>query len=445
MLANEYPNYRVTLLDLPPDDEDSLAVLGECLADRTDELQVAYRGGQRHIRRLESFDPVAQPVAEPVDGEHTYLITGGFGGLGPDTARTLVDLGARHLALVGRRPATDADLAAIRAELGPEVTVRAFAADIGAAADVTALFADLAAAGPPLGGVVHAAGVLADKPINAQTWANFDTVLRAKVVGSWLLHQATAELPDVRFFVGYASSTTVFGQAGQANYAAGNAFLDELMHWRAAHGLPGTAIDWGPWAEVGMAAELSDQRRTSFLQQGMMFVQPRDGRRALAALLHAPAPQVLVGECDWTRFAATRPLPSVLYELLARPAADSGRTVDLTGLADLTTEARLDLLTELVRGTIADILHFDATDEIPADTPFLNLGLDSLAAVEVKNKLAAAIRSALPVSITFDYPTTTALAGFLDSLVVPDSGSEPGADWDPADADAELAALKGAG
>ncbi|HEY3749713.1 MAG TPA: type I polyketide synthase [Pseudonocardiaceae bacterium] len=440
VLANEYPNYHVTLLDLPPEDPDPQVLLTECLAGRTDELQVAYRGEQRHIRRLESFEPT-EPTAQQVDGEHTYLITGGFGGLGPDTARTLVELGARHLALVGRRRPADADLAAVRAELGPEVTVLAYAADIAEAADMTALFAAIAEDGPPLGGVVHAAGVLADKPVNAQTWANFDTVFRAKVHGSWLLHQATADLPDVRFFVGYASSSTVFGQAGQANYAAGNAFLDELMHWRTANGLPGIALDWGPWAEVGMAAELSDQRRTSFLQQGMTFVSPRDGRRALAALLHAPAPQVVVGECDWTRFAATRPLPSALYEVLARPAEGSTRTVDLTGLTDLAVDARLDLLTDLVRGTIADVLHFDATDEIPADTSFPNLGLDSLAAVEVKNKLEAALNSALPVSITFDYPNAAALAVFLDSIVVPDTGDSE-SDWDLADADAELATLK---
>lgn len=451
VLANEYPAYRVTMVDLPPGDQDLAAALAECLTGPDDEPQVAYRAGRRHIRRLEPADPDERPEADPpaVDDRHTYVITGGFGGLGLATARTLAGLGARHLALVGRRAPAAERLSALRAELGDDVTVHPFTADIAEPDDVAGLFGALSAAGPPVGGVVHAAGLLADKPVNAMTWPDLDEVFRAKVYGSLLLHQATAGLPEVRFFVGYASSSTVFGQAGQANYAAGNAFLDALAHWRAAQGLPGTSIDWGPWDEIGMAAGMSDRRRDSYTQQGMRFIQPRNGMRALATLLARPAPQVVVGECDWTTFAATRPLPSALYELLARPAERAASGVDLDELRALPADERAGRLAELVRGTIADVLHFDATDEITADASFPTLGLDSLAAVEVKNKLEAAVRTALPVSITFDYPTAEALASYLDSVLSPDGAEEDRAGHgeldDLDDADAELAALKEAG
>ncbi|WP_326559981.1 type I polyketide synthase [Micromonospora sp. NBC_01796] len=449
VLANEYPNYRVTLLDLPPGTAPAPEVLlAESRAGEPEELQVAYRDGRRYTRRIEVHEPDARQVGAPVvDPDHTYLITGGMGGLGLAAARTLVDLGARHLALVGRRVPDPAALAAIRTDLGPQVSVRAYAADIARPDDVETLFKALPEDGPPLGGLVHAAGVLADRPVTALRWEDFETVFQAKVYGSWLLHQATAKLPGLRFFVGYSSSSSVFGQAGQANYAAGNAFLDALMHSRVAQGLPGVAVDWGPWTDIGMAAGLSEQRRASFTQQGIGFIQPSDGHRALATLLTGPTPpQVIVGESDWTTFAATRPLPNALYELVARRAAHTVRTVDTEALRVLPAAERTALLVELVRDTVAEVLHYDTSDEIPLDTRFTNLGLDSLAAVEVKNKLESALRIPLPVSVTLDHPAADLLAVFLAGTVADDpsidatAGVPSGTNLD--DADAQLAALK---
>jgi acyl carrier protein/nucleoside-diphosphate-sugar epimerase len=434
VLANEYPAWRVTMVDLPPGESDVTEV---CRTTPDDELQVAVRGDRRYVRRIELADPEQRPEVSAVDGDHTYVITGGFGGLGLAAARTLTGLGARHLALVGRTVPDTERLTAIRAELGCEVN--AHAADIAEPDDVRALFAALAD-GPPVGGVLHAAGQLADKPIAAQTWADLDTVFRTKVHGSLLLHQAIADLPDVAFFVGYASSSTVFGQAGQANYAAGNAFLDALMHWRVANGLPGAALDWGPWDEIGMAAGLSERRRENYVRQGMRFVRPRDGDRALALLLARPAPQTVVGECDWTTFASTRPLPNALYEQVARPAGRTTVTVDVEELAALSPADRHERLTGLVRATIAGVLQFDTAEDIQPDAPFATLGLDSLAGVEVKNKLEAALGTALPTSVIFDHPDTDALASYLDTAVAGDESPDTG--WDLDDADAELAALK---
>ncbi|NUS82297.1 MAG: type I polyketide synthase [Streptomyces sp.] len=466
VLLSEYPNHRVTLLDLPVGESDPAAVLRELLSSDPDEFQIAYRDGRRHVRRLVpsgpeerigTEEPIAtEPEQSPVDGDHTYLITGGLGGLGLLTARTLVDRGARHLALVSRRAPDDQELQKVRQTLGEQVSVRAYAADIAEPAAVDALFKNLAKEGPALGGVVHAAGVLSDRPVNSQDWDNIDKVFCSKVYGSWLLHQATADLPEVRFFIGYGSSSAVLGQAGQCNYAAGNAFLDALMHWRRALGLPGTAIDWGPWAEVGMAAALDEAHKQSFERQGMVFIQPRDGARALATLLDSPVPQIVVGECDWTTYAATRPLSNALYEGLARPRDNTVRTLDVDQLVGLPEDARRQALADLVRGTVAKVLRFDATGDIPADTPFTHLGLDSLAAVDVKNGLEAALRTSLSASITMDYPTTDLLVEHLDALLRPGDGEtdgpgdpgdpgDPGGGLDSLDAEAELAALKDLG
>jgi NAD(P)-dependent dehydrogenase (short-subunit alcohol dehydrogenase family)/acyl carrier protein len=451
VLLSEYPNHRVTLLDLPVGESDPATVLRELLSSEPDEFQIAYRDGRRHVRRLVPSGPevllATEPEQSPVDGDHTYLITGGLGGLGLLTARTLVDRGARHLALVSRREPDDDGLQRVRQTLGEQVSVRVYAADIAEPAAVDALFERLTKEGPAVGGVVHAAGVLSDRPVNSQDWENIDKVFRAKVYGSWLLHQATADLPEIRFFIGYGSSSAVLGQAGQCNYAAGNAFLDALMHWRCALGLPGTAIDWGPWAEIGMAAALDEAHQQSFERQGMVFIQPRDGARALTTLLDSPVPQIVVGECDWTTYAATRPIPNALYERLARPRDITVRTLDLDQLAGLPEDGRRQALADLVRGTVAKVLRFDATGDIPADTPFTHLGLDSLSAVDVKNGLEAALRTSLSASITMDYPTTDLLVEHLDVLLRPDDGgtSDPGGGLDALDAEAELAALKDLG
>ena len=435
VLANEFPAWRVTMVDLPPGEDDVTEV---CRTTPEDELQVAVRGDRRYVRRIEHADPEQRPEASTVDGEHTYVITGGFGGLGLAAARTLTGLGARHFALVSRTVPDEKRLTAIREELGAEVS--AHAADIAEPDDVRALFDALAESGPPVGGVIHAAGQLADKPVATLTWDDLDTVFRAKVYGSLLLHEATANLPEVAFFVGYASASTVFGQSGQANYAAGNAFLDALMHWRVANGLPGSAIDWGPWDEIGMAAGLPEKRRDAYIRQGMRFVRPRDGDRALALLLTRPAAQTVVGECDWTTFASTRPLPNAQYEHIARPAEGTAVALDLEELTALPAPERHDRLTDLVRTTIAGVLHFDTAEDIQPDAPFANLGLDSLAGVEVKNKLEAALGTALPTSVIFDHPEANTLASYLDTVIGGEDETDEG--WDLDDADAELDALR---
>jgi acyl carrier protein len=151
----------------------------------------------------------------------------------------------------------------------------------------------------------------------------------------------------------------------------------------------------------------------------------------------------VVGECDWTTFASTRPLPNAQYEQLARPSGGATVTVDLEELAGLAAAERHDRLTELVRTTIAGVLHFDAAEDIQPDAPFANLGLDSLAGVEVKNKLEAALGTALPTSVIFDHPEANTLASYLDTVVSGEDETDEG--WDLDEADAELAALKEAG
>ena len=154
---------------------------------------------------------------------------------------------------------------------------------------------------PPLRGIVHAAGVLDDGPLVQQEWDRFAEVMAPKVQGAWELHAATEDLP-LDFFVLFSSVASLLGSAGQGNYAAANAFLDGLAHYRRAQGLQALSINWGPWAEVGMAAALEERTRQRQTERGFHFIEPTQGTRALGEVLERSYPQLAVLPLDWPRY-----------------------------------------------------------------------------------------------------------------------------------------------
>jgi acyl carrier protein len=317
-----------------------------------------------------------------------------------------------------------------------------------ASADDVKRLAGLVADGPhPLGGVLHTAGVLADMPISSLTWESIDKVFQPKVYGTWHLHEALRDLPGEPFFVGFSSIASVVGSAAQGNYAAGNAFIDALMQWRGARDLPGLSISWGPWAEVGMAAELSEQLVRGIESQGMKFLKPADGTRAMFKALGKPAAHLMVGEFDWNRFVSGRPAANAFYREVAGAGGAGVRTVDLDALRALPRSERLSSVNELVRARIAALLHFEGPDDVGVNAKFLELGLDSLSAVELKNSLEAALQVPLSSAIVFDHPSIGLLAEYLEQQLVPQTAAEeePSADdvaaLTDAEAEAELAAM----
>ena len=161
---------------------------------------------------------------------------------------------------------------------------------------------------PPLKGIIHAAGVLDDGVITQQTWERFEQVLKAKVDGGWYLHQQTRDL-SLDFFVMYSSAASILGSAGQSNYATANAFLDSLAQLRHSQGLPATSINWGPWAESGMATD--PLVRSQLARQGVVPLKSETGLAGLERLLANQATQGMILEIDWDRMgpslAGTRP------------------------------------------------------------------------------------------------------------------------------------------
>jgi myxalamid-type polyketide synthase MxaB len=385
-----------------------------------------------------------------ISPEETYLITGGMGALGLITAQKLVDEGARHLSLLSRRAPSADEVSALEARLGHGVHLEFYQGDIANAADVDRIADAISHGAHPLGGIIHAAGVLADGPISTMSWEQIDKVFQAKVYGTWLLHRAARRFADLRFFVGYSSIASVLGPSGQANYAAGNAFVDSLMARRAANGDPALSICWGPWAKVGMVANLTGQMIKGIEGQGLRFLKPKDGARALWRVLGRPVDQVMIGEFEWDRYVAARPASNALYRLVARTSAATERTVDLPALRALPRGERRRVINETIRARVVDLLHFDDVDDISPHAKFMELGVDSLMAVEMKNALEVAFKTSLPTSAVFDYPSVTLLAEFVDLQLVPavspDGSVTEKADTIPLlrdeDIDTELAAMR---
>ena len=432
-----------------------LPTVGYTLDETEEAFGVLSRGANTGKLVLEF--PVPEPAPAPVrlSPDETYLITGGLGALGLVAARRLVREGARHIALVSRRDVEPAQTERIARELGDGVRLSVLRGDIADPADVSRIVTGLRTGEAPLGGVLHAAGVLSDAPVTQQTWDGFDTVLRPKMYGGWLLHRATADLPGLRFFVTYSSVASVVGSLGQSNYAAGNAFLDALMHERAARGLPGLSVNWGPWAEVGMAAGLTAQQIRAIEGRGIRFLAPADGMRQLLAAWDRPRPQAMIGEFDWERFLTAAAAADAFYTAVRPTTASDEPALDLDELIARPAAERAGAVGEVLRGQIAAVLHFDSPDDIDSAAKFLELGLDSLAAVELKNALEAAFRIALPTSALFDHPTVGALAEHIAARLAPDeaaatpaatageNGAGPALDeLSDEEADAELAELR---
>ncbi|ARQ72497.1 beta-ketoacyl synthase [Streptomyces marincola] len=418
----EHPG-RFQLIDLDP--AAGTEVPDEAL--RLAEPELAVRGGEIRVPRLARVPAAAaqDPAPGPVwDGDGTVLITGGLSGLGALTARHLASAhGVRHLLLTGRRGAETPGAAELVAELaasGAEAEV--VACDVADRDAVAALVA-----GRSLRAVVHSAGVVDDALLAELTPERLDAVLRPKVDAAWHLHELTRD-HDLSAFVVYSSAAGTLPGAGQANYAAANAWLDALARHRAAHGLPGLSLGWGPWTSVGGMADRMDEGELLRLRRtGMPPLSPEEGLALLdAATLPGRPALTLPVRFDLAVMreqAGSGTLPALFGGLVRGAArrASSGRAALEGRLAGLTDAEREEVLLELVRGHVARILGHGGVEAVPPGRAVNELGLTSLGAVELRNVLNAETGLTLPATLVFDHPTALAIAGLLHAGLRPEA------------------------
>jgi acyl transferase domain-containing protein/NADPH:quinone reductase-like Zn-dependent oxidoreductase/acyl carrier protein len=387
------------------------------------EAKTAFRRMQqaRHIGKIVLQMP--KPL-QPRD-DRSYLITGGFGALGLQTAAHLAQLGAGDIVLTSRRmPDAEAQRAIADITERYRCRIHTFPADIGDEAQATELLDRIRAELPPLAGVAHLAGVLDDALLPQQSLEHFRATLAPKALGGRYLDRLTKD-DDLDFFIVYSSASSVIGSPGQANYATANALLDGLVAERRAKGLPATSVNWGPWAQGGMAA--SHAARANLSAQGLIPLEPSAALSALNEIVAYGTAQATVIKANWQRAAkgalgASR--PALLDAVLPSAAtAARGDSELLRQLHEVPEAERGSFLTEYLRYEVQSFLRLA---QPPAATSrFLELGTDSLMAVEFSNRLLPQFGGAFTISATaiFDYPTIGSLAEYLAGQV-PESVSQ---------------------
>ncbi|GCB53322.1 type I polyketide synthase [Streptomyces sp. NL15-2K] len=394
---SEHPD-RIHLLDAP---EDTAFPLPQALV----------RDGVVRAPRLVRLE--ASRTADLGDG--TVVVTGATGTLGRLVARHVVQAhGVRRLLLLSRSGASlDIDGA----------DVRALACDLSDADAVAAALRD-----EPVTAVIHAAGVLDDGTLEALTPERLDTVFRAKVDAARNLAAATRDKP-LSAFVLYSSASGLLGNAGQANYAAANTFLDAYATHLRAQGIPATSLAWGLW-DAGMGSSLTDADRTRLARTGFGALAPADGLAAFDAALAADRPLAVPIALDLAALRAAASdgtVPELLRGLVTvvRRATDTAPTQALAArLAPLSEAERERTLLALVRARTAAILGYATPTDVEPTRGFLELGFDSLTAVQLRNQLHAEMGLRLPATLLFDHPSPTALARHLTELLRPDRAPE---------------------
>ncbi|MGW7104464.1 SDR family NAD(P)-dependent oxidoreductase, partial [Streptomyces sp. NPDC054883] len=431
---------RFTVVDLDGTPE-SAAALAAAVASA--EPEAAVRQGEVLLPRYVTATgaPAGAPAWDPAG---TVLITGGTGLLGAVLARHLVTAqGVRHLVLTSRRGADAPGAAELRAELtAAGADVRIVAVDVADRYALAALLDEIPAA-HPLTGVVHAAGVMDNALVGAVTKEQVSKVLRPKVDAAWHLHELTRDL-GLAAFVLYSSAGGQILSAGQATYAAANVFLDALAAERRAAGLAATSLAWGLWeGTIGEGPELTEADLRRMSRSGVLELSFPDGLALFDAALALD--EALLAPVRLDRAALGRradEVPALLRALAGPPARRAARPTELpaTGAADTggslvraklaglpAGPERVRYAEELVRGHAAAVLGHGDPAGVEADRGFTELGLDSLGAIELRNRLQKATGLRLPATLMFDYPNSAALAGFLLEELEPEE-VEPGSE-----------------
>ena len=401
-------------------------LLKETTTQSIDDQICLDENGISYVPRLKHYSMNELNKESTIKSDATYLITGGSGALGLLSARWLVNSGCKHLVLIGRNIKKSDTYRQLKELRHPYIQVLETQLDVSDKDALVSLFNKIQNEMPPIKGIIHTAGVLDDGMLIQQNWTRFQNVMRAKVSGSWNLHQLTQNM-NLDFFVMFSSAASITGNKGQGNYAAANAFMDGLAHYRNAKALPATSINWGPW-DAGMAALDKDVQNKIF-NQGFQLIQPEMGLEALNQVLLEDMVQIGIMNCDLNTFVNKYSIEKIgffshLVQSKARikPKDQSDQSGILHQLKNALPEQRASMMLSFLKEMTVEITG----DDVRIDEPLMEQGFDSLMAVELRNSLNEILKQTLPVSLLFDYPSLEMVVDYLiKDILQLDTSSKP--------------------
>ncbi|CAM3960004.1 type I polyketide synthase [Pseudoalteromonas byunsanensis] len=434
VLRNEFNGTQIKLLDFDQGNVEAASnnIVNEIVSADSIE-DVRYIQNRRYTAKLmpSVLDTVAQ-TQQRFDETRSYIIAGGLGAIGLGLTQHLIDNGAKYVVLLSRRQTSAEVEQKISQWNRSGASVCTVQCDITNFASVEQAYQFVETTIAPVDGIFNCAGVLSDGLIDSQPWSAFVSVLDAKVAGSWNLHKVSLHKP-LNWFVLFSSIATVFGSTGQANYAAANAFLDALAYQRKALGLSGLSINWGPWAGAGMAAGSSAQAKFE-RAQGLGFLVPEDAFELMMQLQrHNMAGNPLsanyaVVDVDWSLILGM--LPSSTQEHFfshmrthVNISTGAGEGLDIDEfkqqLASTAAQERLEFIQHKMNEVIGKLMALDKDDVINPTEPLLNIGFDSLMALELRNSVSKLVAQKLPATLLFDYPTIATISAFILEKMYP--------------------------
>ncbi|NEO74081.1 SDR family NAD(P)-dependent oxidoreductase, partial [Moorena sp. SIO3H5] len=416
VLSLEHPQLWGGLLDLDVEaSTNEVEMLLEYITDNQGEDHLAFRSGRAYVARLvKQLLPESPPVL--LNDDATYLITGGLGALGLQTAQWMVSKGARHLVLVSRTQPSQHKQATIShlQQQGAEVVVAQ--ADVCNPQELSRVFEQVESSMAPIKGIVHAAGVGTINPIEQMELSELEEVMAPKVIGGWILHQLTEDR-NLDFFVSFSSISGVWGAAGQAHYAASNHFLDGLAHYRQAKGLPGMSINWGPWSGAGMASE---EELKKLSKRGIKPLSPEQGVAVLEQLWTSGMSQITVADVNWSLFKQLYEVGTkrLLLEEIGSYSQDDILSLEqnshiLHQLQKVSNTERKELLTGYIQREINKLLGFSKSKFQDPKLGFFEMGMDSLRVVELRNMLSSNLNYSISTATFFDTSNIQELAEYL--------------------------------
>lgn len=475
VVSQEIPQLSCTTIDLDGTSTDSQRAdeLLAVLSSAGDEELLALRNSKLYAARLSPITPQVSKNPIVLDHQRCCVISGGRGALGQQLVQWLQNRGIHHIALLSRRVVDDFQ--------NDDSGVCTYQCDVSDSQDVLKTFTAIATNQAPIGAVFHLAGVLEDGLIENQTEESLARVWSAKAKGAWNLHQLTTSEESPVPLIMFSSASGVLGAVGQANYAAANAFLDGLTHYRSRLGLQSLSIDWGPWQGEGMAAEMSESETQQLASRGVFSLSQTAAFMALDKLLVSGEVQAGVMLIDWSQYCL-QPVSPFLQRFVPKV---SQQYQLLQNLKSLEKDDRPNLLNNELILMVSEVLRLDSQNlgdfdqekgdqqkgdqgkgdqekdhqghnenrntesntsekpsaEIGLRVPLFDLGVDSLTALELKNRLQQQLNIKLSSTLLFDYPTIESLSTYLLNELASELGSSVEQDIDPGSHSKDLEAL----